>query len=148
MSLIRWNPEVSFPSLPSYLDTFFGTNFDGFFNNTASNLPAVNVVETKEAFRLDVAAPGFKKEDFKVEERNGYLNISAENSSEKEEEEKEGRYARREWRYNSFSRSFALPDNVKGEAIEAKYEGGVLHVTLPKSKAEEPLKTGKLIAVG
>ncbi len=146
MSLIKWNPEVTFPTLPSYFDSFFGSDFDGFFKNGNASLPAVNIVENKKEFRLELAAPGFKKEDFKVEEKNGYLTVSAENSSDKEE--KEGKYARREWQYNSFSRSFALPENVKGEGIAAKYEGGVLRVTLPKTKADEPAKLGKMIAVG
>lgn len=145
MSLIRWNPEVSFPPLPAYFDSFFGSDFNGFFKNAGAGLPAVNIVESKKNFKLEVAAPGFKKEDFKVEEKNGYLNISAENSSETDE--KEGKYARREWQYNSFSRSFALPENVKGDEIVANYNDGVLCITLPKTSIEEPAKIGKLISV-
>jgi len=143
MSLVKWNPETSFfPTLSSWMDDFFPEN--GF--KTAMKgltVPAVNVKESKDAFKLNVAAPGFKKEDFKLEVKNGYLTISGETKEEKED--KDETFTRREYSYNTFSRSFSLPENVNGDAIAAQYADGVLKVTMPKKKADE--KPVKQIAV-
>ena len=143
MSLIKWNPESSlFPSLSSWMDDFFPDN--GFKPAIKGiSIPAVNVTETKNAFKLNVAAPGFKKENFKLEVQNGYLTISGEVSEEKED--KDETFTRREYAYNTFSRSFSLPENVNGDDIAAQYADGVLKVTLPKKKADE--KPTKQIAV-
>ena len=108
------------------------------------SIPAVNVTESKNAFKLEVGAPGFKKNDFKIEVNNGYLTISGENKSEKED--KEDKITRREFSYNKFTRSFTLPENVKSDDISAKYEDGILWVTLPKSEVEE--KAAKMVAIG
>ncbi|HAD13994.1 MAG TPA: heat-shock protein Hsp20, partial [Saprospirales bacterium] len=107
------------------------------------SVPAVNVTESKDAFKVNVAAPGFKKGDFKLEVRNGYITISGESSASKEDQEET--FTRREYAYNTFSRSFSLPENVNADAISAQYADGVLKVTLPKKKAEE--KAGKQITV-
>jgi HSP20 family protein len=102
------------------------------------SMPAVNVRENKNAFKLDVAAPGFKKEDFKLEMHNGYLTISGESKEEKED--KDEKYTRQEYRYNSFSRSFSVPENVNSDGISAEYADGVLKVTLPKKvPGEKPV---------
>lgn len=142
MSLIRWNPEPSlFPSLSNWIDDFFADKGEFPMPMVKGvSIPAVNVVETAKEFKLDVAAPGFKKEDFKLEVKNGYLNIAGE--TKEETEKKDEQYTRREFRFNSFSRAFALPDNIKDTDIEAKYSDGILHVTLPKVKAEleKPVK--------
>ncbi len=143
MSLVKWNPETSFfPSFSSWMDDFFPeSSFKSAMKGVS--VPAVNVKESKDAFKLDVAAPGFKKEDFKLEVKNGYLTISGESKEEKED--KDETFTRREYSYNSFSRSFSLPENVNGEDVEAKYSDGVLKVTLPKKKSDE--KPVKQIAV-
>ncbi len=136
MSLIKWNPESSvFPSFSSWVDDFFG---DGDFPKPmvrGVSVPAVNVTENAKEFKLEVAAPGFKKEDFKLEVKNGYLFINGE--TEQKEEKKEDKYTRREFRFSSFTRSFALPDNVTEEKIDAHYKDGILEIRLPKSKAEK-----------
>lgn len=143
MSVVKWNPETSlFSSLSSWIDDFFADNGD--FPKPmvkGVSIPAVNVTESNKEFKLEVAAPGFKKEDFNLEVKNGYLTINGE--TKMEEEKKEEHYTRREFRFNSFSRSFALPDNVKEGEIKAKYDEGILKVTLPKSKVdkEEMVKT-------
>ena len=79
-----------------------------------------------------MAAPGLERKDFKVEVENGMLCISSEKEEESKEEKKN--YTRREYSYNSFSRSFTLPDNSLPDKINAKYENGVLHITLPKKE--------------
>ncbi len=143
MSLVRWNPESSFfPSISNWMDDFFQDN--GFKPAIKGvSIPAVNVKENKDAFKVNVAAPGFKKEDFKLEVQNGNLIISGETKEEKEE--KDEKYTRQEYSYSTFSRSFTLPENVNAEGISAQYADGVLKVTLPKKKAEE--KPAKQIAV-
>jgi len=140
MALIKWNPEQTlFPSISSWMDDFFPDSGIPKPSVTGVSIPAVNVTETKDAFKLSVAAPGFKKEDFKLEVKNGFLTISGESSAEKED--KEETFTRKEYSYNSFSRSFSLPENVKAEDVVAKYADGVLKVTLPKKKADEkPVK--------
>ena len=134
MSLIKWNPESPlFSSLSNWMDDLFPENSD--FPQPmvkGISIPAVNVTESDKAFTLEVAAPGFKKEDFTLEVKNGYLMISAE--TEQEEEKKEEMYTRREFRFNSFKRSFALPDNVLENKIKANYEDGILLITVPKSE--------------
>lgn len=144
MSLIKWNPEVRFPNVFNWMDDFFADDSNGFWKNNA-NVPAVNVTESKKAFKVEVAAPGFKKDDFKIEVKNGYLNISAETKEEKED--KDEKYTRREWKYASFERYFSLPENVKSDNIGAKYEDGVLNITLPKTEVEKEEKLGKLVKV-
>jgi HSP20 family protein len=82
-----------------------------------------------------VSAPGFKKEDFKVTTNNGMLKISAETSSEHEEEKDD--YTRKEFSRSSFSRSFSLPENIAEDEVKASYNDGLLSVTLKKTGATE-----------
>lgn len=143
MSLVKWNPESSFfPSFSNWMDDFFqDSNFKPLVKGIS--IPAVNVTESKDAFKLNVAAPGFKKDDFKLEIQNGYITISGESSISQEDQEET--FTRREYAFNSFNRSFSLPENVHTEAITAQYADGVLKVILPKRKAE--VKPGKQITV-
>lgn len=134
MSLVKWNPESSiFPSITGWMDDFFNDNT---FRPAVKgiSIPAVNVSESKKAYKLDVAAPGFKKDEFKLEIQHGYLTISGESNEEKED--KDEKMTRREYAFNQFSRSFSLPENVDTDAISAQYADGVLKVTLPKKTAE------------
>jgi HSP20 family protein len=140
MTLARLS-DNAFPSFPSFFNRFFdgdlmdwsSTNFAG-MNST---LPAVNVKENDE-YRIEVAAPGMKKEDFKVNYENGRLMISAEVKEEKKEGKKHN-YTRREYRYQSFQRSFTVPENlVNSEKIEASYNDGILFITLPKREEVKP----------
>jgi len=99
-------------------------------------IPAMNVKETEEHFEIEMAAPGFNKKDFKISIENGLLKISAENSEEIKEEE--GDYTRKEFNYNSFLRSFTLPDNVnEEEMIDATYKRGILKLVLNKIHLDE-----------
>jgi HSP20 family protein len=117
--------------------------FEGEFFNRAS-VPAVNVKETEDEFKIELAAPGIKKEDFKVDVENGILSISAEN--EDWNEEKEGGYTRKEFSYTSFNRSFTLPDSIDEDDIHAKYNEGVLTLTLAKKEAAK-IQPVKAIAI-
>ncbi|MCB0525030.1 MAG: Hsp20/alpha crystallin family protein [Saprospiraceae bacterium] len=137
MSLIKWNPENNFfPSFSNWMDDFFPDN--GYKSFNGMSVPAVNILETKKDFKLKIAAPGFKKNDFKLEVQHGLLTISGEMKMEKEE--KEERYTRQEFSYSTFRRSFTLPENIKADKIGANYEDGLLTVTLPKVMIEEKPK--------
>lgn len=143
-------------SLPSMLmdwpvpSTLFGPDFlDANFDFPAMNrlgvtVPSVNVTETAKEYKLEVAAPGLERKDFKIEVENHMLCISAEKQEEKKE--KEGEFTRREYSFTSFSRSFTLPEDVKENDIDAKYENGVLKVMVPKLK-ETPVKIARKITV-
>lgn len=99
-------------------------------------VPSMNVKETDDHFEIDIAAPGFSKKDFEVSIENGLLKISAENKEEVEK--KDENYTRREYNYNSFFRSFALPENVNEEdMIDATYKRGILKLTLNKLHLDE-----------
>lgn len=132
----------SFPSFPSLIDRFFeGDLMDWNNSNFAgmnSTLPAVNVLENDDEYQIDVAAPGLNKGDFHVNYDNGRLVISSEKKAEHEEKEGE-KVARREFSYQSFQRSFAVPENtVDPDKIAAQYKDGILHVTLPKREEARP----------
>lgn len=99
-------------------------------------MPAMNIKENDENFEIDIAAPGFNKKDFEITIENGILHLSAEKKEEKEE--KEDNFTRKEFSYNSFSRSFTLPENVNDEDnIDAKYKNGILKLTLTKLHEDE-----------
>ena len=109
------------------VDRLFNDNFLAEFNK---KMPAVNVAETEKAYLIEVVAPGFLKTDFTVKQEGDLLQISAESTTETTGEEKN--YTRREYHRNSFNRSFTLPEKVQAESIEARYEDGILHLSIPK----------------
>jgi HSP20 family protein len=138
MTLVKRNGNL-FPSLVSdFFDTDLALrpslfDFDGgLLKGLKTNLPSVNITEDEKNFKFELAAPGLEKKDFKVETDNGTLTISSE--KEKESKEEKENYCRREFSYSSFSRSFQLPENSLPEKIDAKYENGVLKLTLPKKE--------------
>ncbi len=149
-SLVKNNGSF-FPSIPSFFDDLLMRDwFDwslGNWRTAGSTLPAVNIIETNDDFIIEVAAPGMKREDFKVELDNNTLIISSEREEKAEEKDKNGNYTRREFSYQSFQRSFALPENmVDGEKISARYKDGILHITVPK-REEAKMKPARQIAV-
>lgn len=131
-----------YSSFPSLIDKFFEGNMMDWnnwnFAGSNSTLPAVNVSENQDEYRLDVAAPGMQKGDFKLNYDNGRLTISSERKDEKEEKEGDN-VTRREFSYQSFQRSFTVPENViNADKITAKYDNGILHVVLPKREEVKP----------
>jgi HSP20 family protein len=134
-------------TFPSLIDEFFGRDFfPGFFRDFDSHttMPAVNIVEEKDDFMIEVAAPGLDKKDFKIDLDNNVLTISSE--KENDHEEKNDRFMRREFSYTSFSRSFALPESVESEKIKATYKDGVLHLVIPK-REEAKEKPARVIDI-
>jgi HSP20 family protein len=129
--------KSNFPSLfnERWMTDFFDT--DRFFfdsdllkSNTVPMLPPVNVSELEKEFVVEMAAPGMDKKDFVIALENGMLNISAEHKVENEEKEKD--FTRREFNYQSFARSFTLPENVSDDKIVANYDNGILKLQLGK----------------
>lgn len=123
----------------TWLSDFFDT--DRYFDSEwikKQSVPAVNVKESDKGFEIEVAAPGLSKKDFNIRVENRILTVSAEMKEEKEEKEKD--FTRKEFSYSSFSRSFALPENVNEEDVKAQYTDGVLRMNLSKkvlSKGKE-----------
>ena len=140
------------PVRRNYNQTWMPDIFNDFFDNTwmerpKATAPAINVLETPEAYQLELAAPGMTKSDFDVHlDEQGDLVINMEKKSDKKEHEK-GHYVRREFSYTKFQQTMLLPDDTDREAISAKVENGVLTVNLPKIKKVEPENTKKQIAV-
>lgn len=115
-----------------------------FFGNFLTS-PSVNITDNKDEYRVELAAPGLKKSDFDIDLEGNMITISSQ--KEESKSEKESKYTRKEYSYSSFSRSFTLPDHVKQDKIEARYEDGVLKVILPKKEEAKQLSVSKHIAV-
>ena len=127
------------PTFRSLLEDFWNTeNLFDLSLLRKDSLPAVNIKENDQSFELELAAPGYEKKDFKIDVQDGVLNICAEKSEEREKEETN--YTRREFSYSSFNRSFTLPENVNSEKVQAKYENGLLYLTLKKAEIKEAKK--------
>jgi HSP20 family protein len=128
-----------------WMDTFWDT--DLFFDDEFAKgewIPAVNILDKKDRYEIEVAAPGMKKADFDVTVENGVLYIKAEHKEEKKEEKEN--YQRREFAYNAFKRALTLPEDVKEESVEAKYEDGILRLVMKRTKPVEK-KDVKKIAI-
>lgn len=131
--------------LPSIFNDFFDNDWMVKANATA---PAINVIESATDYKVEVAAPGMKKEDFNIHiNEDNDLVISMEKKEETKEEDKETRYLRREFSYSKFQQTLILPDDVDKDQIDAKVENGVLTIDLPKRKPEQAEKTTKTIEV-
>ena len=123
-------------------DNLFGKDINDIFTPAfagLNNVPAANIVENENGFRLEIAAAGLKKEDFKLHLENNVLTVSA--KVEKTNEESNEKFTRKEFGYQSFSRAFTLPNSANSEQIVANYVDGILKVEIPKkeeAKAKEP----------
>jgi len=138
MSIVKRNNGSLLPANPRTLfDDFFSRELFNWGNNnystTLSTLPSVNIKEDPQNFEVEVAAPGMEKQDFQITLEGNLLTISS--SKKNQTEEKDDIYTRREFSYQSFQRSFELAKDVVDEdRIEAKYENGVLRLTIPKTE--------------
>lgn len=137
-------------SLAKFSNNLYPTRYNRFYNddvfndmfnwnnrqvaNTRSASPSVNIKENENGYVLELATPGLKKEDFKVELNNDILTISA----EKKEEENDEKFNKREFSSFSFESSYTLPETANGEDIKANYENGILAVSIPKKEEAKP----------
>lgn len=132
------------PSLRgSMLSDFFDDDFFAGSLNRRS-MPSVNIKETDKAYELEMAAPGYDKKDFNISVEDNVLTVSVEKQQERESREEH--YTRREFGYESFSRSFTLPGNTNEEDIQARYDDGILRVSISK-KGDERSRPRKPITV-
>ena len=144
MLLVRRNNDFD------WLNNWFDDNF---FNTpvmaqTTTTAPAVNVKEGNKQYVMEVAVPGLKKEQVNMSiDKDGYLTLSIENKNEQKDENKKEHYLRREFSYTSYRQSYALPDNVNADKIEANVADGVLKVVLPKVEKKEEKEDVKHIEV-
>src|SRR4051812_14567863 len=133
MSLVRYNSTLN-----DYVPTSFSNLIDRFFNESLSRtggaaysfVPRVDIVENDKAYEIHVAVPGMNKEEFKLDLNDNYLTVSGERKFTKEQNEKN--FHSIETQYGNFSRAFALPENVDATKINAKYNNGILEITVPK----------------
>lgn len=133
--------------LPGFNDDFFGKDFLADFFDSSKNktIPEVNVLENKDGFKIEVAAPGLAKNDFKIEVDNNILTISSEKEVKNEDENE--KFIRREFSYSSFKRTFSLPESVNQEKIKANHKDGILEINIPKrdKNKEKPKKEIKIL---
>ena len=136
-----------------FKNSWFPTMFEDFLNNDImprahTTAPAVNVKEEKEAYTMEVAAPGIKKEFCRVSINDeGNLSVAIENKFEHKESEKKHHYLRREFSYSNYEQNYELPEDVDKEKISAKVEDDILTITLPRVCKEEQ-KLSRTIAIG
>jgi HSP20 family protein len=141
MSLMRYNTllnDVMPASFSNLVEKFFNDAVTRATGSNYSFVPRVDVIETDKAYELHVAVPGMNKEDFKIDLNDNYLTISGERKFTRQHNE--NHFCSLETQYGSFSRSFALPENVNTSKINARYVNGILEVTIPKDE-KKTLKT-------
>ena len=126
MNLVRFNRHPFYSGFMNAMED----DFSNYKRNC--NVPAVNIQDDEKQFLLEFAVPGMKKDDFKINLENQVLTISSE--IKEENEEPKTNYTRREFGYNSFSRSFTLPKNIVAEKIKADYQDGILNISIPKDE--------------
>lgn len=144
-----------------WMDCFpFGRDFDKEFSKAmaptehalygkhAKNMMKTDVRETDDSYEVDIDLPGFKKDEVKIQLADGYLTIEAAKGLDKDEKDKKsGKYIRRERYAGSMSRSFYVGEDVKQEEIHAKYDNGILKLSVPKKEAKKAVDSSKYIAI-
>lgn len=141
MSLIKYNPRAlrTFTTNSLFDDLFNDRFFNKQLSSENSFVPQVDISETDNSFELSFAVPGIKKDEIKIDLNDGQLTVSGERRFE---EEKSGKnFHSVETRYGVFSRSFHLPDNINIDKVEAKYEDGILNITVPKDAKKAQVKS-------
>ncbi len=140
MTLVKFNPEKRNSSLlPGFNDVFDSIFNDTFFNDRmVARVPAVNISETENNYHVELAAPGLKKEDFKLNLERNNLTISVAQSANHEDNQKN--YSKREYSYSSFVRSFTLPESADDSQINATYNDGILRIDIAKREEAKTVR--------
>ncbi|MEN7549248.1 Hsp20/alpha crystallin family protein [Rapidithrix thailandica] len=136
MTLVKRTPSHSFPSFSNVLEGFINDIDFKFGQDHQATTPSVNITENQEGYTLELAAPGLNKEDFHINLEQNLLSISVEKNIETKGEDT--KYKRKEFNFNRFKRSFSLPEHIDGNKIEAKYEQGILRLSIPKPEEVKP----------
>ena len=130
--------DFAFPAFPNVDKELYGKH--------AKNLMKTDVKDTKEGYKVDIDLPGFKKDEIQMHLKDGVLTVSAAKGLDKDEEDKKGNYIRKERYAGSLSRSFYVGDGVKNDEVHAKFENGVLKLSIPKKAAQE-IEADKYISI-
>jgi len=131
MTLVKFNDKRNSSLLPGFNDVFDSIFNDTFFNDRlVTRVPAVNISESENNYHVELAAPGLKKDDFKLNLEGNNLTISVEQSSDHNDNQKN--YSKREYSYSSFVRSFTLPESADESQINASYNDGILRIDIAK----------------
>lgn len=141
MTIIRMQQR---PILANLLDNFIEREFSTGFERNCGCVPATNILEKGDQFEIQLAVPGMKKEDFKMEVENNVLSVSYERKEEESKEE--ASYLRREYNLEGFTRSFTIPKYADAENIRARYENGMLYISVPREDPEK-MKLSKRIEI-
>ena len=131
--------DFSFPTFPNVDKELYGKH--------AKNLMKTDVKETENAYEIDIDLPGFKKDEIQIELKDGYLTVSAAKGLDKDVEDKKGHYIRQERYSGAMSRTFYVGEDVKQEDIKAKFENGILSLSVPKPVEQKKVETSKRIAI-
>ncbi|NJN27931.1 MAG: Hsp20/alpha crystallin family protein [Cyclobacteriaceae bacterium] len=146
MTLVKRDAGYA-PALSNFFDDFFTRDLFNWPSSSATGttIPSVNIYETDGDFHVEMAAPGMLKSDFKIELDNNVLTITSQKQSENRDEDNKN-YQRKEFSFQSFFRTFHLPDSAEAEKINAKYEDGILRLVIPKKEEakRKPIKTIKI----
>jgi HSP20 family protein len=133
MTLVKFNSNRNNTLLPGFNDVFESIFNDNFFNDRmVMRVPAVNISESDNNYHVELAAPGLKKDDFKLNLERDQLTISVEQSLDLQDKDNQKNYSKREYSFSSFVRSFTLPESADGDRIEARYTDGILHIDIAK----------------
>ena len=139
MTLVKFNNKANNALLPGFNDVFDSIFNDTFFGDRMiTRVPAVNISESENNYHVELAAPGLKKEDFKLNLERNQLSISVEQSAEQQDTQKN--FSKREYSYNSFVRSFTLPDSADHSQIEASYTDGILRIDIAKREEAKAVR--------
>lgn len=138
MKLIRRSENLN-PFAPYFFDDFLGWGSTDWSGKNGNFLPAVNIRETDDNFEVELAVPGFGKNDFKIELDQDILTVSSEKNNGKENKDEKSNFYKKEFSYHSFERSFKLPEGaVNSDKINANYKDGVLKIEIPKKEELKP----------
>lgn len=130
-------PGSVLSDFPTFFSDFFNDSWFDSNREWMAKVPSSNIKEQDDAFIIEMAVPGLQKDDFHIHVDNGVLTVSSE--AEHQNSENEDNYRRREYNYQSFSRSFTLPESVKAEDIQATYQDGLLMLNIPKKESLQKL---------
>jgi HSP20 family protein len=146
MTLIKFkNDRLNTPRVfNNFIEDFFNSDFSSFKSPLFGSTPHVNVAESKDSFRIELALPGVNKENISINVEGNLLTVSGKNENKVNEENES--YTRREFSFSTFSRTFTLPETVNADAISADYTDGILKVSVPK-KEEAKDKGAKSIKI-
>lgn len=139
MTLVKFKQPANNTLMPGINDVFESIFNDTFFSDRmVSRVPAVNISESEDHYDVELAAPGLKKEDFKLSLERNSLSVSVEQTPGQQDNQKQ--YTKREFGYGSFVRSFLLPDSADHSQIEATYTDGILFITIAKREEAKPVR--------